>query len=524
MPRKSPNLKLHTERQPTQARPRLEQSRAVQQLCESFGEATGWKLAYHSNPAELDEAVWSALIGKANGTALGRLSVTPPSSEEEALLDLPQVKTLAAALANVLDELELAKRTVWEREAELAAGVPITSRPDEKQHFAERLEGVLQGGVNAVQCQAAALYLLDDATTELKLRSTCGLPKDRLLAPARPLKGAIADLEALVGHAVVLEDTALLPHWRVPEEFPSAVCVPVSTATVPLGTLWFFCDRVRDFTEQETNLIEIVAGRLAADLEREMLLQEGVQSKEVKKQWTGAVTWQQARMPKISPIVEGWQVAGWTEQVGGIGGDFHDWSVHQDGRLSLALGDAQGSMLTAGFTASAVQAALRSHAAYPHNAKEMLARINDTLWSSSSGDEFASLFYGLIDPDTGGLECSLAGTAALLLIRQGQHEFLTTDGLQLGMNPDTLFTELRRTLLPGDVLVAMTEGVREARDRGGLRIGESAIATLVRRAANISANELAERMRQFLQQNCPGKQGLDRSVLVAKRKRDLYRG
>ena len=83
-----------------------------------------------------------------------------------------------------------------------------------------RLEAVLRGGTEAVDCQAAALYLLDDATSQLKMRSCWGLPLDRLAAPARPLKGAVADLEALLGHAVVIEDTDVLRALECARGFP----------------------------------------------------------------------------------------------------------------------------------------------------------------------------------------------------------------------------------------------------------------------------------------------------------------
>ena len=52
-----------------------------------------------------------------------------------------------------------------------------------------------------------------------------------------------------------------------------ASCVPVSSPTVPLGTLWFFSDRPREFTDMQTGLAELVSGRLAAELERTMLLE-----------------------------------------------------------------------------------------------------------------------------------------------------------------------------------------------------------------------------------------------------------
>ena len=150
--------------------------------------------------------------------------------------------------------------------------MPVIARADDSEQLAELLESVLRAGAEACECQAAALYMLDDATTSLKLRSSVGLPVERLLQPPRPLKGAIADLEALLGHAVALERASAFGPWRVPEEFAAALCVPVSSPTIPLGTLWFFSDRPRDFTDRQTNLAELVAGRLAAELERTMLL------------------------------------------------------------------------------------------------------------------------------------------------------------------------------------------------------------------------------------------------------------
>ena len=67
----------------------------------------------------------------------------------------------------------------------------------------------------------------------------------------------------------------LFEPWHVPEPCGAAVCVPISTPTMILGTLWFYADDARDFDDHETNLAEIVAGRIATELERDMLIREG---------------------------------------------------------------------------------------------------------------------------------------------------------------------------------------------------------------------------------------------------------
>ena len=72
---------------------------------------------------------------------------------------------------------------------------------------------------------------------------------------------------------MVLCSDASFDLWSVPQEdFGAAVCVPISTASSLLGTLWIFHTEPWEFEDREANLLEILAGSLAAELEREALL------------------------------------------------------------------------------------------------------------------------------------------------------------------------------------------------------------------------------------------------------------
>ena len=508
------HLKLHVEDLPPTP-PELAEGEVPQfaVLCRAFEQSTGWQIRHETALACLGES-WSAPIQGG-----GRLVMSPGDLDDARQIDLAQARPLALALAGLLGEMNRLRRALWEREAELAAGVPVASRPDEEPHLAERLESVLKGGAEAVGCSAAALYLLDETTSALKLRAAFGLPQERLLAPARPLRGSVADLEALVGHAVVLEDTTLLPHWRCPEDFPAAVCVPVASPTLPLGTLWVFSESTRDFSPEETNLIEIVAGRLAADLEREMLLAVGVESKQRDRQFDVAQRWQTDRLPSVTPLVEDYEVAGWTCQAAGVGGDFHDWSVLPDGRLACIVGDAQGTLLEAGLNAAALQSAVRAHTGYRHDAAQLLSRVNDTLWSGSAGDQFAGLFYALIEPSTGILEFAHAGNLAAILLGgpANPREVLGGQGPAMGVDAETKFKADHRVLTPGDLLILLSEGARNAVDEAGLRIGEGAIAALASKHQNEPAEQIVSRLRHLLDRRGQSPPE-DMTVLVVKRK------
>ena len=524
------HLRLHVEDAPSLP-PSLAAGELPQldPLCKAFEQATGWQVRYERTPVDLGE-VWSAPVDDGNGAPAGRLTMrrqpsaagenSPDPAQPTEAISIDRARPLALAICSLLSELNRLRRGLWQREAELAAGVPIASRPDEDSHLAERLEGVLKAGVEALGCTAGGLYLLDENTSSLKLRASFGLPQERLLDPARPLRGAVADLEALVGHAVVLEDTSLLPHWRCPEDFPAAVCVPVSSPTMPLGTFWIYSDKLRDFTPEETNLAEIVAGRLAADLEREMLLAASSESKRRDHQLEVAGQWQHDRLPTVMPLLDDYEVAGWTSQAEGIGGDFHDWTVLPDGRLALTVGDAQGALLEAGLNAAALQAAVKSHASYRHTAADLLKRVSDTLWTGSAGDQFASLFYAQIEPETGLIEFAQAGKGAALALGadDDRRAILSTDAPPLGVDPDVRYQSGQRFLAPGDVLVVLSDGARSAVDEAGLRIGESAIASLVYKHQEESAQQLLTRIRRLLDRNPSGQPAQDLTVLVTKRR------
>lgn len=517
------NLRLHVEDSAEHSAssagpPAASDQVLVNRLCTAFSQATGWELRCEQSPVNAGE-VWSKTLASTDHAprrlVLSPATNTPPSPGKPATSDLAAVRPLALAIGDLLSELQQLRQAVWQREAELAAGVPVKARTNEEPHLAQRLDSVLKGGAEAIGCQAAGLYLLDEATSVLKLRAAWGLPADRLLAPPRALNGAMADLEALIGHAVALEDTALLPHWRCPEKFPAAVCVPVSSPTIPLGTLWAFCDHEREFTPQQTNLLEIIAGRLAADLEREMLLAAGGRATEGDRQVEAASRWLGERLPSITPLLDDYDIAGWSKQAGELGGDFYDWSVRSDGRIWLSVGDAASSQIEATLTAAAVQSCLQAHAVYGHSPAALLSRVNDSLIAASPGNHQASLACALLDPARHALEIALAGDCLAIVVSPDGRLITATDAPRLGIQPEFAYHVDPLQLSSGEVMLLLTGGVSRAIDSAGLRIGEVAIASLIARHLSNSPKQHLARLQKLLIHDAQAAE--DMTILVVKR-------
>ena len=416
----------------------------------------------------------------------------------------------------MVGELIETRHALWQREAELAAGVPLIPHANEQAHLAARLEAIIKGGAEAVQCDAAALFLLDEATTHLKLRSCWGLPLDRLLAKPRPLQGAVADLEALLGHAVVLDDTASTPQFQAPEDFPSAACVPVSTPTSLLGTLWVFSNHNRDFNSQQTNLLEMVAGRVAADLEREMLLGESLVSAQMKRDLAAAERLQRNQLPTLSPMLNGWQLAGWAAQARSVGGAFYDWFCRPGGLVAVSIGQALDGGPQAALAAATLRAALRAHGQYHRAPQDTLTQANLTLWTGSAGDQTAAGLFGLLDTSAGLVQCAAAGPIGAIHVRPDSWQRIGHAAPQLGEGPETTYLSFAERLEPGEAIVFFTASVSDTSNGDGRPFGDAGLGEPAAANPALSAEALVELLSNRLLAYANGPDA-DRALLIIRR-------
>lgn len=118
--------------------------------------------------------------------------------------------------------------------------------------------------------EAAELWLLDDATRTLRLaadwrRQGAAAAIDR---SGRPLELAPADVAALAGGAVVIEEPAEAEGWALHRPAAAAIGLPVASDATIHGVLWLLRDRPLAIPDEVVELAEVVAGRLALEVER----------------------------------------------------------------------------------------------------------------------------------------------------------------------------------------------------------------------------------------------------------------
>ena len=313
---------------------------SIPELFAAFRATTGYELRFVRAGGQMPNVDAAAVIpvdSKSQRTP-GRL-ILSRSEGHLPMVELEAATSLAESLAATLGEAYRWSFALRAREAELAvAGLNAAETLTTSERLARRLSMILKEAARAIGCEAAGLYLLDERTTVLKLRSVWGLPEERLTEPPRSLAGALADLEALLGNAVVLNENYLLEQWNAPESFATSVCIPVASEASILGTLWLFSDIKRDFSVKDLSILEIVAGRLAVELERAGLLAENGKQRALVRRTDELAETLQADAGPVGRCTGGWQFAARPDIRDALPRTFCGWHELKGGKAALSIG------------------------------------------------------------------------------------------------------------------------------------------------------------------------------------------
>ena len=142
-----------------------------------------------------------------------------------------------------------------------------------------------------------------------------------------------------------------------------------------------------------------------------------------------------------------------------------------------------------------LQASVRSLALPGVAPCEVNRRLNDMLHQSTSASRYATLFFGLYDPQDRSLHYSNAGHFPPIHIgAHGTSRTCRRADLPIGLMPSSLYGEGRRELGLGDLLALYTDGVVETPNAGGEEFGSARLVEILTRHQDASLADMLARV------------------------------
>ncbi|MBV7697666.1 ATP-binding SpoIIE family protein phosphatase [Streptomyces sp. TRM70350] len=282
----------------------------------------------------------------------------------------------------------------------------------------------------------------------------------------------------------------------------------------PLGSLVIGRAGGEGFPDEITGLVE--------DLSRRVALAIGA-ARQYARQATISAVLQRGLLPGAVAQIPGVRSALVYEPCdkGGPSGDFYDVFPAGHGRWCFAVGDVQGKGPEAAVVIGLARPWLRLLAREGYRVADVLDRLNQLLLDDATeaadaaaralvgpagpGDgpqtRFLSLLYGELAPFDGGVRCTLASAGhplPLLLGPDGDVRTAARPQTLLGVVEDETYTSESFELRPGDTLLCVTDGVTERRSGSRQFDDGDGLAAALSGCAGMSAELIAERIRQLV--------------------------
>jgi sigma-B regulation protein RsbU (phosphoserine phosphatase) len=195
---------------------------------------------------------------------------------------------------------------------------------------------------------------------------------------------------------------------------------------------------------------------------------------------------QQSLLVEEPPAFPGYELAARSIAAEEVGGDFYDFHDLGEGTLGLAIGDASGHGLPAALLVRDVVTGLRMGIEKELKVAHVFEKLNRVIHRSRLSSRFVSVFYAELERDGNIVYVNAGHQPPILFFREpvpGKPDLveLSNGGTVIGPLPEARFRRGFARLHPGEVLLLLTDGILERRDKRSEFFGDERVHELVRR-------------------------------------------
>lgn len=235
------------------------------------------------------------------------------------------------------------------------------------------------------------------------------------------------------------------------------------------------------FTAGDLKLVAAIASQVGTAIQNARLVRASIEQQRLQREMQLANELQLKLLPPAGAVEPVARAAARVVPAESVGGDFYYLVRLGDDRVGVMIGDVSGH----GYQAALIMALTISAAAIHARAttdpgemlRQLLASVEDELEST---EMYVSAFYAVIDRAAGTLHYANAGHPhAFVFTADGEFTRLPAIDPPMGMAA-TMHTSEQAWNARGDVLVLFTDGITDARNPEGGRLGEDAVLAAIR--------------------------------------------
>lgn len=400
-----------------------------------------------------------------DGMVAGRVCMDPEAEASRRLVD---TETMLRLMSCVIGRLCDSATRLHNRVVQLLTLFRVLEKLNEQTGSQEILDAVTQIVMEAMTAKACSIRLLSEDGQELRIQAVRSFSPQYLDTRPIPLSESPLDQEILASdEPVYVADMASDPRVHNREQVRregvvSALCARMAHKDTVIGTLRVFMGVEHEFDWFDRQLLMAIASAAAAAILNVRLHAEAETAETIRRQLAMAGEVQRRMIPQDDPTIPGLDIYAFYEPSYQLAGDFYDYIDLPEDNLGLAICDVVGKGVRASLMMAFLRASLRAHAMNVYDISQILTLVNRDMCAGTAMNDFATLFYGVLDARAKRMTYCCGGHIPPVIVRDGQICRLKARGGVVGVVPEMTFPQDIVELQSGDVLLAYTDGLSEA--------------------------------------------------------------
>ena len=213
---------------------------------------------------------------------------------------------------------------------------------------------------------------------------------------------------------------------------------------------------------------------------------------------------QQNLLPSGTPDIRGLDIAAHATYCDETGGDYYDFlkiAGQPDTTATIVVGDVVGHGMAAAMLMATARGILLSRCRTPGSLAELLGHLNNQLVEDTGGDRFMTMLLMSVDADRSEMRWASAGHDAPFVYDPADDRFheLSGSNLSLGLKKKTDYEEhMFKEVKSGQIYLVASDGLWEAFNQNKEMFGKGRVRNLIRRFADLTAEEVCDRINAEL--------------------------
>jgi len=356
--------------------------------------------------------------------------------------------------------------------------------------FSDLITLVMEKSKSVIQAEACSILLYNKETNKLEFAvALCEKNPD-----SEKLKGITLDMgQGIAGWVaehrkpLIIEDAQNDSRfYRETDKLTgfvtrSIVSAPLVGRSGLVGVAELLNPKDKDsFDSYDAEIFQALCRQVAVAIENSLFHRAAVEQERLNRELEVAAIVQKSFLPD-SPVLEKGKVrvSAISLSASQVGGDVYDFLHLGAERIGVLIGDVSGKGVSAALYMAKVVSEFRNIAHRTDAPDETLQQLHTRLSSSPRG-MFLTCIYLVVDTLTGNVRLSVAGHPPLMHIHEGKVEVMTLpSGPPLGIL-DSEYPVESLSLSAGSKIILLTDGVFDAKNSAGKRLGFEQITDMVR--------------------------------------------